>query len=303
MERLAAFDIGSNAVRMLTADWDQKGCLAVCKRIRIPLRLGSQSFSQGYFSDYLIDQAATIFEGLKNLMEREHITRYRAVATSAYREARNSEVMGEKIFRRSGIRIEAISGTVEGEIIFNAIKRKVDLRKKNFLVIDIGGGSLELAIVKKGDLTVIQSFNVGTVRVLRDMKKEKDVVKKIFEKEGIGGFVKNHFSNNESVRVVGTGGNYRRILKLRGKLFGKKMDYILPEELSYVHNCLAKYTVLQRMKKFGLKRDRADVILPALIISKMVVKELNVKKIYCPDIGLGHGILCGLVGDKLTRLK
>ena len=303
MERLAAFDIGSNAVRMLTADWDQKGCLVVCKRIRIPLRLGSQSFAQGYFSDYLIEHAATIFEGLKNIIEREHVTRYRAVATSAYREARNSNALGEEIFLRSGIKIEAISGVIEGKIIFNAIKRKFNLSKKTFLLIDIGGGSLELTIVKKGELVALKSFNVGTVRTLGDKNNKKDIIEKIFEKEKISDFLKEYFFEDDIVRVVGTGGNCRRILKLKSKLIDKKMGYLLPKELSYVRACLEKYSVLQRMKKFGLKRDRADVILPALIISEMIIQKLKVKKIYCPDIGLGHGVLCDLAGDEITKLK
>ena len=300
MERLAAFDIGSNAVRMLTADWDRnKGTLEICRRTRIPLRLGSQSFSQGYFSDYLIDKAATVFEGLKHVMEREHIVRYRAVATSAYREADNAEAMGEEIFRRSGIKIEAIDGDMEAKIIFDAIAQKMDLKKKKFLLIDIGGGSLELAVVEAGALVALKSFNVGTVRVL----KKKDGIEKIIQKEAVGKFLKKYFSAKESIRIIGTGGNYRRILKLKGKLFDKKIDYILPEELSHIRKCLEKYSVLQRMKKFDLKRDRADVIVPALIISETLIKSLTVKKIYCPDIGLGHGVLCGMVGEKLTRLK
>ena len=298
MERLAAFDIGSNAVRMLTADWDQKERLVVCKRIRIPLRLGSQSFSQGYFSDYLIEQAANVFEGLKHFMDREHITRYRAVATSAYREARNFDAMGEEIFRRSGIKIEAISGDCEGEIIFNAIRRKIDLRKKTFLLVDIGGGSLELTVVKKGELSVIQSFNLGTVRVLKGNN-----IETIFKKEKIGDFFKKNFSEKESIQIIGTGGNCRRILKLKGKIFGKKIGYVLPTELSYVHTYLEQYSVLQRMKKFDLRRDRADVILPAVIILKMIVQDLNVKKIYCPDVGLGHGVLFELAGKKLSKIK
>ena len=303
MERLAAFDIGSNAVRMLTADWDPKGTLEICRRTRVPLRLGSQSFSQGYFSPYLIDKTATIFEGLKSVMERERIVRYRAVATSAYREARNAEAMKEEVFCRSGIRIEAIDGEAEGRMIFNAIAKKMDLRKKKFLLIDIGGGSMELAVVVREQLTALQSFNVGTVRLLKDAKNKKDLIEEVFKEENIDGFLKKHFSEGESVRIVGTGGNYRRILKLKGKLFDKKIDHILPEELSYIRACLGKYSVLQRMKKFDLKRDRADVILPALILSEMIIQDLAVKKIYCPDVGLGHGVLCDLVGEKIVKLK
>ena len=306
MERLAAFDVGSNAVRMLTADWDYKGTLEVCRRTRIPLRLGSQAFSKGYFSDYLIDRAATIFEGLRGVLEREHITRYRAVATSAYREARNAGAMGEEIFRRSGIKVEAIDGEEEGRIILDAVGRKIDLGKKRFLLVDIGGGSVELTALNKGNVAALQSFDMGTVRLLKDTKNfnnKKDLVSKMFKKEKMGDFLKKHFPRDEPVRIVGTGGNYRRILKLKGKLFDKKIDHVLPEELSYIRALLGRYSVLQRMKKFDLKRDRADVILPALIISEMIVNELTVKKIYCPDIGLGHGVLCGLVKDGPVRLK
>ena len=299
MEKLAAFDIGSNAIRVLTANWDQKETLVMGKRIRIPLRLGSQTFSQGFFSDYFIDKSATIFEGLKNLMEREHVSRYRAVATSAYRESSNADKMGEEILRRSGIAIEAVSGDTEGKIIFNAVGRKIDLTKKSFLLSDIGGGSLELSAVIKGELVGTESFNLGTVRLL-----EGDVsMEDIFKREKVSHFLKKYFSKNESVKIIGTGGNYFRMLKLKAKLFDKKAEHILPRELSEIYDCLSDYSPLQRMKKFGLKKDRADVILPALTIVKMIVGELNVKKIYCPNIGLGHGVLFELAGKKLKKIK
>ena len=261
--------------------------------------LGESNVSQSHFSDYFIDKAATVFEGLKNLLEREHVSRYRAVATSAYREAANSERMGEEILRRSGIKIEPISGESEGRIIFNAINKTMDLKKKSFLLSDIGGGSLELSAVIKGELIGMQSFNLGTVRLLEyDQSMEE-----IFRKEQVDQFLKKYFPKGESVRIVGTGGNYCRMLKLKGKLFDKKSDHILPRELSEIHSCLRNYTPLQRMKKFGLKKDRADVILPALMMAEMIVKRLNVKKVYCPNIGLGHGVLFELAGKKLKKIK
>ena len=303
MEKLAAFDIGSNAIRVLTADWDGKEALTVDKRVRIPLRLGAQTFSRGDFSDYFIGKAVTVFEGLKNMLEREHVSRYRAVATSAYREAFNADRMSEVILRRSGIVIEPISGENEGKIIFNAIRKTMDLKKKSFLLSDIGGGSLELSAIVKGELVAIESFNLGTVRLLEDMKESNRSIAMIFKKEKVDRFLKKHFSKDEPVRIIGTGGNYCRMLKLKGKLFDKKSDYILPRELSDIHAHLKDYSPLQRMKKFGLKKDRADVILPALMIAKMIVKEVNVKKIYCPNIGLGHGVLFELAGKKLKKIK
>ena len=294
MVKLAAFDLGSNAVRMVIADLDDRGRLIVRRRIRVPLRLGTQAFLKGAFSEYTLKKAAKIFIRFRHLLDREQIVHYRGVGTSAYRDARNGDALGQTIYQTSGIRLEKISGDEEGELILRGIRRKINLDKKNFVLADIGGGSLELTVIKKGSLKGAASFNLGTVRVLNSTEHKEKIVPKLFHSENVAKFLQKHINAEESFDVIGTGGNVRRMLKLKQNIFQKKADYILPLELEEIYDQLKKLSPLNRSKRFKMKRDRADVILPALQIMMLVVNHIQVKKIYCPNVGLANGVLCEL---------
>ncbi len=312
MEKIAAFDIGSNAVRMAVAALDNEGTLKIIKRVRIPLRLGTEAFSKNEFSSYTIQHAASIFASYRKVIDHEQVNLFRAVATSAYRTAKNSSVLGQEILKSSGIKIEMISGELEAEMIRQALRVKIDLNQKNFLLFDIGGGSIELSVLKEGVVLGAESFPLGTVRLLEMVRAKSDNPKVqslefqnlILEHQAsLKEFLSTHTSLMESTSMIGTGGNFKRLLKLRKKILEKKeIDFILPGEVRPILEELEKLSFLGRMKKFGLRPDRADVIIPALHLVLSVLSIQNIKKIYAPDTGLIHGILFSMVEGRFQRV-
>lgn len=313
MKKVAAFDIGSNAVRMAVGSLDDDGLLTILSRLRVPLRLGSEAFSTGSFSEATFEEAINVFKELKKELESYDVEAFEAVATSAYRNASNSAELGERILAETGIFIRQIDGKEEAALIRKAIQSQIDLNKKNYLLFDIGGGSAELTFLEKGELCGSISLPVGTVRLLELGKEAKALgnspegAYELYLNEltsSIKEFAKKYNPQSRPIRVVGTGGNFRRMSRLRKKILEKKnMRFILPEEITAIREALEKTNYLKRMKKFGLRADRADVIIPAAYIMEHVMDIIPVKKIIAPDIGLIHGLLFSVLNESFDRVK
>ncbi len=291
--RIAAIDIGSNAIRLAIAEEDE-----IIKKIRIPLRLGAEAFSPSKtFSSSTIELASEVFESIADILKKENVSRYKAYATSAYRDAKNSDELAKAVFLKSGLKIEKISGELEAKIILGSVLHSMELdKKKDYLLFDLGGGSLELSKIEEGQIIGSKSFDLGTVRLMnykRSVNGDKEAIAKKFlqTQNGIKSFMDNHILESKNLNIIGTGGNFRRILKLRNLHIKKEKEYFNEDELFYIKDELEKLSYLERIKKFELRPDRADVIIPAMEIIGMVIDTLPVKRIYSPRTGLINGIL------------
>jgi exopolyphosphatase/guanosine-5'-triphosphate,3'-diphosphate pyrophosphatase len=311
MEKIAAFDIGSNAVRMAVASVDKNGVLTVLERIRVPLRLGSEAFSQGKFSKQTIREAIETFRDLKKIIEQENVERFDAVATSAYRNATNADQLGRAILEKTGIFIRPIDGRLEAALIRKALQSQIDLSRKNYLLFDIGGGSAELTFLKKGEAISSISLPMGTVRLLEIARQAEEsglapaqaYLSYLEElRPAIKKFYEDHCPQDRPIRFVGTGGNFKRLSRLRKKILNKKnIRFVLPEEVTVIREVLEETSYLKRIKKFNLRPDRADVIIPAIYIMEEVIDIIPCKKIIAPDIGLIHGLLSDLAEQSFAR--
>jgi exopolyphosphatase/guanosine-5'-triphosphate,3'-diphosphate pyrophosphatase len=309
--KIAAFDIGSNAVRMAIAHVGRDGELSVEKRVRAPLRLGSEVFSLGSLSSGTIDAAIKTFSDFKKILEHENVELYEAVATSAYRNAENSKLLGQSILEETGIFIRAIDGKEEASLIRKALQSQIDLNRKNYLLFDIGGGSAELTFLEKGELIGSTSLPMGTVRLLEIGKEANErglspaqAYRAYLEElsPNIIEFNEKFNPQERPIRVVGTGGNFKRLSRLRKKVLEKKnIRFVLPEEIPVIRNALEEFPYLKRVKKFGLRPDRADVIIPALYIMEHVLGHIPAKKVIAPDIGLIHGLIFELAEKALEK--
>ena len=313
MEKVAAFDIGSNAIRMTIAALDDKGTLEIINRTRIPLRLGTEAFTQGFFSPSTIAKTANIFADNRKILDQHKVTRLKAMATSAYRSAKNSKDLGQQVFKKSGISIEMISPKKEAMMILKAIQFKVPLQKNHhYLLFDMGGGSIELSALRGQEVLISQSFPLGTVRLLEKMHKEKVKGKNfslkikdlILEHDvSFKEFFKAYASTCEPVDMIGTGGNFKRLLKLKRKISGvKDTSVIFPHEVRSFLNKIEPLSFTQRMEKFDLRPDRADVIVPALYLILHVLDLQKIESIYTPDVGLIHGVLFSLLEDRFQKV-
>lgn len=311
MGHFATIDIGSNAIRFGVAHVS-KGNYEWLNRYRIPLRLGAEVFSdKNKISDNTISYAVDAFNEFYRLMEEYDVEKYFCGATSAFREAKNGKSFKKIIKEETNIEITGISGDEEAQIAMMGISKFLDQfeEKKihHFLLADLGGGSLEIDLIEGRECLKRKSFKIGTVRMLNLYKKygrESKEVEKYFNEqfEKIQKFI--DLSEESSIwsegkcTIVGIGGNFRRLAKLKNKIYEDGNEYVSYEQVKPIREQILKHDYLHRIKQFGLKPDRADVIVPALDIITRLTDSLPVEKIYAPEQGLIDGLMHFLINNK-----
>jgi len=308
MLNISAIDVGSNAMRMVIGEVDESWQVRTIENIRLPVRLGQDVFSKGYLEEKTIQQTEEAFLRFKQMAERFHIHHLRAVATSAAREAANNDLLVDRVVRTSGIEIEVIGGEEEARLIHSAVAHVLNLKNKRTLLIDIGGGSVEVTIATGQNIISTDSYEMGTVRLLEKLNGSKS-------KHPLGILVREYVEaaryrieqdlGGGKVQIcAGTGGNVEEIGRLRQKLFKAESDrFITLEELEKLIERLEHMTYEERMQKLKLRSDRADVILPASIVLDLIAREAGVKQIMIPNVGLKDGILLDIAEDLSKSLR
>jgi len=296
MVNISAIDVGSNAMRMVVGEVDEAWQVRSIENIRLPVRLGQDVFRNGYLEENTIQQTEEVFLRFKQMAENFNVHQLRAVATSAAREAANSDLLVDRVFRTSGIEIEIISGDEEAQLIHAAVAQVLNLKNKRTLLIDIGGGSIEVTLSTGRNIISTDSYDMGTVRLLEKLNGNKsthplgDLVREYVE---AARYRLEQDLGDEKVQIcAGTGGNVEEIGRLRQKLFKAESDrFITLDELEKLIQRLESMTYEERMRKLKLRADRADVILPASIVLHLIAREAVVKQIMIPNVGLKDGIL------------
>lgn len=280
----AAIDIGSNAVRLLiNTIYDNKGTITFNKTslVRVPIRLGQDVFTDKKISKKTMIRLNEAMTAYKLLMNVYNVDKYRAFATSAMREASNSKEVIDFIKDKSGIKIDIISGEEEARIIFSSELKNFLNSDNYYLFVDVGGGSTEISLLNKGKVLDSQSFPIGTVRLL-DKKVDENYLINVIKPWVM------KITDGKSVDLIGSGGNINFIFKNSGKKEGKFLS------ASYIHQkyeLYKKLTYEERIEKFNMKPDRADVIVPALLIYSSIMKFAHSTRIHVPKIGAADGMI------------
>lgn len=283
--KLAAIDIGSNAIRLMIANaFTDRDSINYKKEtlIRIPIRLGEESFLDGKISSAKSEGLVKTMRAFGLLMDVFQVESYRACATSAMRDASNGPALIKQVEEEASIKIEIISGLEESEIIFKGLSSYFsEHREQAFLSIDVGGGSTETVLFQNGKINESYSWNIGTLRLLNDRVEESDWAEmkvwlhKLAEKY-------------PNIQGLGSGGNINKVRKMY--LTGSKSE-LTPTFLGEIHDHLSSYTYAERIKLLGLKPDRADVIVPAVEIFRNAMTWGGVENLYVPNLGLADGII------------
>ena len=281
---LAAIDIGSNAARLLICEVVKLGSEIEFNKlnlIRIPLRLGFDVFEKGYIGFRKKKMLLNTIDAFSALLKVYEVDHYIACATSAMRDASNSKEIIKEIKSETGIKVEVISGDLEAEIIYeNHIAELLDANK-SYLYIDVGGGSTEVTLFHKSAVAFQKSFNIGTVRILtnkvddatwEDLKQTLKEIGKAYPK----------------LVAIGSGGNINKIFSM---INSKNIKTVPVEVIREFLRVLEPMSVEERMHTYLLKRDRADVIVPALRIYANTMKWANIDEIHVPKIGLADGLI------------
>lgn len=294
-ETIAAIDLGSNALRAIIVR-KAGNDLEVIKNLREPLRLGEDVFTTGMISKEKMDFTEEAFIRLFHAFTEHHVTDVCARATSAMRESKNARELIERVFSTTGIEIETIKGIEEARLIFEAVKGEVPLGKKTGVLMDIGGGSTEIIVVKSGKILRVHSFNVGTVRLIRyeDPRELAKIIKA--QVHHMQKFIELHLGKERPQFLVGTGGNLRRIGKIRKKILRKESsEMALAIEIDHMEGAIFSMSYIDRIRRLELDQNRADVILPAIMLTQQLMKTLKMEKIHLPKVGLKEGIILSML--------
>lgn len=293
IKKYAAIDIGSNAMRLLITNIvEQEGKTAQFNKsslVRVPIRLGQDSFTVGAISDENISRMTDAMKAFSLLMKVHKVEEYSAFATSAMREANNSIEIVDIIKKNANINVEIIDGKKEAIIIASTDLFHLLKSDKTYLYVDVGGGSTEFSLFSNGKIVNSKSFKAGTVRLLNKMV--SDLVWQEMEC-----WIKENTAEYDEVTLIGSGGNINKLFKMSGKIQDKPLSYMY---LNSQYTFLNSLTYEQRISQLGLNPDRADVIIPATQIYLNAMKWSGARNIYVPKIGLSDGIVKAMYYGKI----
>ena len=282
--KFSAIDIGTNAARLLVGEVVKESNKSFVKKIsytRIPLRLGDDAFSLGRIDVKKKSNLINTIKAFQIISDIFEVNKMRAVATSAMREAENGPQIVEDIRQGFGIDLEIISGEEEANLILGTFMLLDIAKGQPFVVIDVGGGSTEINIYKGNQKIASQSFKIGTIRMLKGKVKKGIWVE-------LNSWVSNFVNASESFMVFGTGGNINKTHKLLGI---KSVNPIPIQEMAVLKEKLKSLTLEERMKRYQVRPDRADVIVPALEIYTRILTNFKSPNIFVPKIGLSDGMI------------
>lgn len=282
----AAIDIGSNAVRLLIKEIKEEQGNAHFSKVlmlRVPLRLGFDVFDIGKISEKKEKNMIRLMKAFRRLMKIYDVKHCRACATSAMRDAKNGMDIIKQIEKKTGVHIDIIDGQEEAKIIYNNHVEHMEDQKGNYMYVDVGGGSTEINLLSEGQLVCSRSYNIGTVRMLNNAVKDSEWERL---KNDLAELAKSYPQTN----IIGSGGNINKLYRLADKKNKKKMTMQV-SVLQELHTRLKALSLEERMEQFGMKPDRADVIIPAGEIFLTIANIIGASYIHVPVIGLSDGII------------
>lgn len=281
--KIAAIDIGSNAVRLQIASVNKETPLEPFKKVefvRIPIRLGDDSFKEGKLSKEKKEVLIKAMQSFALLMDVYGVEKYMACATSAMREAKNGPKTVTKIKDLCGLKIDIINGKRESELILKSIQQHLK-PGKSYLNIDVGGGSTEMTVIKDRKAYDSVSFDVGTIRLLDNAVKKANW-------DAIEDYVKGHIKDFKDAEAIATSGTINKI----AMMINPSIDpHITADQLDAFYKDVKKLSMTERIEKYKLNPDRADVIAPSASIYLKILSWGKITKMHAPSAGLKDGML------------
>lgn len=283
--RLAAIDIGSNAARLLINDvvpgTQGKPEFVKLSLVRVPLRLGFDVFETGTISAERTQMFLSTIKAYKYLLDAYGAEHLITAATSAMRDAANGPDVLRQVKEETGIDIKIISGEEEATFIYENHFADNLADNESYLYIDVGGGSTELTLFSDGKRVSQRSFNIGTIRLLKNQVNQEHWSK-------MRSFIREHLKGHHRIAAIGSGGNINKIFSLSKRKEGKPLTL---ELLRNYYREFSSLSLQQRITMYHLREDRADVIVPALLIFINVMNWADAEEIFVPKIGLADGLI------------
>lgn len=291
-KRVASIDVGSNAIRLFVGQKSKSGKVRVLQDERASVRLGKDAFSSGYIRPVTQLELERVLKEFRAICDYLRVDKIRAVGTSALRDSTNGRKLLSRLKSSTGIDVKLIDGKKEASLLYKAVSHAVDIRSKNALLIDMGGGSLEAVMSRKGRVTEKLSLPLGTVRLLAKTKakpKYEDFAQWV--RTPLYRLRLQLLGRQIPELMIGTGGNLRALGKICLRLgLSRSRNRFHRQHLEVLVQRLFQLNLNQRMKRFQLKKDRADVILPAAVVTLELMRIFEISEIIVPNVGLKNGL-------------
>ncbi len=297
--RVAAIDVGSNAIRMLAAEFRDARGYAVLAADRGAVRLGQGSFTAGELASAAMDAAVATLTSFRRRMEELGVGRYRAVATSAVRESANARLFTERVRREAGLELEVISGDEEAALVLRAAGSRIPLQGRDWVLVDVGGGSTEWSYLDARGAVRSDSYPIGAVRLLEELPPaEADLqrFRTILAERVAALFLHIAPRGPEPGGMIAAGGNIEALARLAGHSAEQGVAHLTLASLRGQIERIAGLSIRQRIEQLGLREDRADVILPAALLYEHLADLAGADTVLVPWVGVREGVLLGLAG-------
>lgn len=306
--RIAAIDAGSNGIRLVVAQATSATEIEILESVRAPVRLGHRAFTARRLSRATIEEAVRAFRRFRTLLDRYGVQRFRAVATSAAREAQNRDMLLRRIRRAAGIELEVINSSEEARLVRSAILGAVGERLMPRLIVDLGGGSLEISLLRKRTPEKILALPLGSVRLMETLKIFGSFTEDQCERveHRVSSLLQSFWPTPpdlSSTLAVGSGGNAEAFARIfpgaRLSGFPSINLRLLRERVWEV----LRLDVEERMEHFRVRRDRAEVLGVAAIVFGALSRHLRLRTMLVPGVGVKEGILWDLAAAHFSALS
>jgi exopolyphosphatase/guanosine-5'-triphosphate,3'-diphosphate pyrophosphatase len=304
--RVAAIDVGSNSIHMVVAQVESDGRFRVLDRAKEMVRLGHRTLTNGRLSADAMNAGLRTLSAFRTLAERQGVVRFKAVATSAVREARNGGDFIQRVKDEVGLRLTVIPGREEARLIFLGVRHAIDLREQSALIVDVGGGSVELILTEDDKPAALHSLKIGVARLTEKFLQDDPPSHK--ELDALAAYLSAQLdpilkpvAERDVRRVIGTSGTMLNLIAVAGHLRGEPPDghlnhfVVTPEEIGRVRRLLAKADRHERQRIKGVDAKRVDTIVAGAYLADHILRQIGAKELIACTWALREGVLLDYV--------
>lgn len=296
--RFACFDIGSNAVRFVIAEFSSSNEYVLLYRKREPIRLATSPDKTAPLPEVLMEQVKRFFLDQIPYLSSFHVDDYRAVATSAVRESKNGKAFCDWITQETACKLEIISEEEEARLVYEAVDQRLDLHDHDWLMLDIGGGSVQISLIHHTAFKWSKSCPIGAVRLWESFKQDLPDISKL-ESHIVSSLQSMNIPTSIEQRNhsagIATGGSLEEIARLSKLTRNSQCNPVVTlTQIKEIKNKLLSCSIQDRIHVLGINEDRADIIVPAVVLVEQFCCVQKLSSLILPFISLRDGILLRL---------
>ncbi|MSR77200.1 MAG: HD domain-containing protein [Candidatus Omnitrophica bacterium] len=315
-QTIAVIDIGASAIRMIIAEVGQKGEINYLENLHKPVRFGKEVFTHGMISSASMREGIGILKDFKSVIDTYGVKTIQAIATSAVREAMNRDNFIDQVYVRTGIDVEVIEGPEENRLeliaVEHALGGKVDLEKKNCLIIEVGSGSTEMIILNQGQVEITRTLSLGSIRLPEQAvagKTDPAVMQRVLKRNvhEVVTYAAKEYNFDQVDTFIALGADMR--FTSHQLVEGIKDSFVILDKKAFVGflNKISKMTPEEIATQYGISYTQAETLFPSLLVYSNFMNETKTESIIVPMTSIRDGLLIEMAqmlsGNKRTDVS